>query len=319
MPLDHYVSQVHLRNFYSPKLGERMYALRKSDLLTFHCKSEDVCRIESGSTNPYLTEPRIIEEFLTTVEPHYNSALAKLRANDIDRQSIYVIAGFVSYVLTSSPAGMRIFSEPLQKTSEASARVIDAQGLIPLAPAALGGKSLSELLADGTAKIDIDPKYPQALGITTILGRLSIFGNSKWDILRNDFPDSPFFTSDYPLAIEADCDPRIVHRIVPLAPDIAIRIVPDPTLARDKIDFAFPNFRHKFRRLRHAEVVEINRLIVRSAEDFVFYRDDKPWVREFIRKNRHFRIETITRQFPVDRGILNLSSQTIAPYQRQAT
>ena len=28
MPLDHYVSQVHLRNFYSPALGERMYQLQ---------------------------------------------------------------------------------------------------------------------------------------------------------------------------------------------------------------------------------------------------------------------------------------------------
>jgi hypothetical protein len=98
MPLDHYVSQVHLRNFYSPKLGQRMYALRKSDLLAFPCKSEDVCRIDFGNTNPYLAEPRVIEEFVTSVEPHYNSAIAKFRANAIDRQSIYVVAGFISYV-----------------------------------------------------------------------------------------------------------------------------------------------------------------------------------------------------------------------------
>lgn len=60
MPLDHYVSQVHLKNFYSPKLRNRMYAIRKQDLITFTPKSEDVCRTESGSTNPYLQSERAI-------------------------------------------------------------------------------------------------------------------------------------------------------------------------------------------------------------------------------------------------------------------
>jgi hypothetical protein len=64
VPLDHFVSQVHLRNFYSPALGDRMYALRKSDLKAFTCRSEDVCRIEEGSTNVYVKEARIIEDVL---------------------------------------------------------------------------------------------------------------------------------------------------------------------------------------------------------------------------------------------------------------
>ena len=35
MSLDHFVSQVHLKNFYSPKLGNLMYAMRKNDLKLF--------------------------------------------------------------------------------------------------------------------------------------------------------------------------------------------------------------------------------------------------------------------------------------------
>ena len=54
MPLDHYVSQVHLKNFYSPVLDGLMYGIRKSDLKCFRTKSQDVCRIEDGSTNAYL-------------------------------------------------------------------------------------------------------------------------------------------------------------------------------------------------------------------------------------------------------------------------
>ena len=81
MALDHYVPQVHLRNFYSHELGRRMYGLRKSDLRAFTCRSEDVCRIEAGSTNPYLKEPRIIADFLTEVEPYYNASVDNLRSD----------------------------------------------------------------------------------------------------------------------------------------------------------------------------------------------------------------------------------------------
>jgi hypothetical protein len=54
MALDHYVSQVHLRSFYSPALGERLYAIRKSNGKAFTPNSESVCRIDDGSTNAYL-------------------------------------------------------------------------------------------------------------------------------------------------------------------------------------------------------------------------------------------------------------------------
>jgi hypothetical protein len=54
MPFDHYISQVHLKNFNSPVLDGLIYAIRKSDLKRFRTKSQDVCRIEDGSTNAFL-------------------------------------------------------------------------------------------------------------------------------------------------------------------------------------------------------------------------------------------------------------------------
>src|SRR4029077_16902489 len=77
MALDHYVSQVYLKNFYSPALDGLVYAIRKSDLKRFPTKSQDVCRIEEGSTNAYLTKDRAIEEFLKEVEPRYNASLCE--------------------------------------------------------------------------------------------------------------------------------------------------------------------------------------------------------------------------------------------------
>jgi len=59
MPFDRYVSQVHLENFNSPVLDRKLHAIRKSDLKRFQQRSLGICRIEDGSTNPYLTRVRV--------------------------------------------------------------------------------------------------------------------------------------------------------------------------------------------------------------------------------------------------------------------
>ena len=79
MPLDHFVSQVHLKRFFAPDLDrKKMYAFRKSDGHTFPCGAEDVCRLSEGSTNTYLPEPRLVEDFLKLIEPKYNAACAAI-------------------------------------------------------------------------------------------------------------------------------------------------------------------------------------------------------------------------------------------------
>jgi hypothetical protein len=152
MALDHYVSQVHLKNFYSPALDGLMYAIRKSNLKRFPTRAQDVCRIEEGSTNAYLTKDRAIEDFLKDVEPSYSASLAKLRENRLDQKAIASLAGFAAYVVTCSPTAMRLHSGPLKAELESTATILDKQRLIPKAPEILGEKSITELLADGTAK-----------------------------------------------------------------------------------------------------------------------------------------------------------------------
>ena len=59
MPLDHFIPQVHLRNFY----GEdgRLVGVKKENMELFFPKSKTVCGRNDGSTNKYLNNPRIIE------------------------------------------------------------------------------------------------------------------------------------------------------------------------------------------------------------------------------------------------------------------
>jgi hypothetical protein len=299
-----------------------MYATRKSDLILFTTKSKSVCVIDDGSTNAYLKEDRAIEEFLKTIEPKYNEALAKLIGGKIDEQCIYTIGGFVAYVVSCSPAGMRIQSGPLKSSVETVAATMEARGLIPPPPKELGGESLVELLGTGAVKVKVDPKFPQAIGISSIHRSLAIFGNFRWDILLNDFNHSPFFTSDFPAAIEETRDRLIINRIVPLAPNLAIRIRPDLTIDKDLADFSFANFRCHRRSISQKEAVEINRLIVRCAEDTVFYRDDSAWVQRFIAKNRHYRVEPSTSTQPTKNGSRLISRLKIvsvaAPHESPA-
>jgi hypothetical protein len=293
MALDHYVSQVHLRKFYSPKLGNRMYAIRKQDLKAFTPDASSVCRIEEGNTNPFLSEARVIEEFLKTVEPAYNSSVEKLLSDKIDGDCIYVIAGFVAYVLTCSPTAMRLHSAPMKHMIEETGRALDSTDNFPKAPAELASKSFTELLDSGLIGVKVDPKYPQAVGTTSIIELINSYGNFKWEILLNTIEDIPFFTSDFPVAIEKTANILILNRIVPLTPTLAIRICPNFP-SREETDFSFKSFRRVIRCLTRREVMYINRLLVQCAEETVFFRDNYDWIPRFVEKNARFQLELKT-------------------------
>jgi hypothetical protein len=88
---------------------------------------------------------------------------------------------------------MRIQSEPLRRSVEATAAILDAQGKLELRPPSMGGRSLSDLLEDGIVNVNVDPKYPQAMGIAGIRRFISRLGNMPWQILINEAPStSPF-------------------------------------------------------------------------------------------------------------------------------
>jgi len=194
---------------------------------------------------------------------------------------------------------------------EHQAAVMDAQGAFPPPPGVLAGARLTELLRDGAVEVMIDPKYPQAIGIDSILKFINIFGNCKCEILQNDLKDSPFFTSDFPIAIEKTSDPRVLNRIVPLAPNLAVRIKPDISIDRTQIDLSFSKLSCVSRHIGHGDVVKINTLLVRCAEGTVFYRDNPSWVQPFIRKNQHYRIETCSKKLRTATGTLPFPTQSV--------
>lgn len=304
MALDHYVSQVHLRRFYSPALGQRLHAIRKHDLFEFKPSAKDICRIEEGNTNPYLRDSRAIEEFLKSVEPRYNAALDKLNNETPDSETIFTIASFVAYVSTCTPGAMRVESGPLRETTRITGEMMDSKGLLPEAPQELGVRTFSEAVASGKVGIEIDPKYPQSFGIAGIKDRVAAYGNFKWDVIVNQVADSPFFTSDSPVVLEKTRDFTVFNRLVPLSPELAVRIRPDRSIDKREFNLDFKHFRWRRVSPTRNEIREINRSIVRSAETEVYFRDELPWVRSFVKKNSLFRVEPQTMRIPHPRGSL---------------
>lgn len=318
MPLDHYVSQVHLRKFLAPAIGNRMLAISKTTLNQFSPAPKDVCRIQEGSTNEYLSEPRAVEEFLKLVEPAYNRAVDALESSNVDVSTVRTVAGFIAYVYSCSPTGMRLFSGPLRASVEATAELLDRRGELPPIPPALGATTIKELFERQAVKVDVDPKFPQAIGISQIVGLAILMGNFPWELLKNEHASSPFFTSDFPIGLEQSLDPRIMNKVVPLSPTLAVRILPNLDRNRKEPDSSFAGFRHRRRTLRRDEARAINQLLVRSAEDFVFFCQNQPWVPRFIERNRNFRVESTTDRIPAPSGgEYQLSRQHVAPYDRR--
>lgn len=311
MALDHYVSQVHLRKFYAEATDFRkMFAYRKSDGAQFMCGSEDVCRIEQGSTNSFLTEPRILEDFLMRVEPHYNGACDAMLANKFGIDGVLVIAGFASFVIGASPTAMRIGARSLELLAHTEIELLDRASRLDRAPPELGGKTATELIQDGLIMVEADHKYPQAMGISEIENMTKSFATFHWEILLNSQSGQfPFLTSDYPAAIEGLGRQIPANRFIPLQPNLAVRILPQirPKGYHDKVE----NFRYKVRSVSPHEVRKVNLAVARCAENLVFAPARASWVERLVKKNARFRIELEHTRVPKGTGYMLLNSMVV--------
>lgn len=311
MPLDHYIPQVHLKNFYSQELGNGMYVIRKNDQKQFIQSAKNVCRLEEGNTNHYLKDKRIIEEFLKGVEPKYNKSIDAAIRGEFSDESIYVIAGFISYVMTCSPAAMRIHSRLFRSCCEEAGRLLDHYKELPTPPLEMGGVSFTDLLEKKRIAVKIDEKYPQAVGISTVLSKVKRFGNSHWQLLYNEHAENPFFTSDYPIAIESSSCAKTIKWIVPLTPYLAIKIAPNTVDQNEDLDFSFSQFSCEKKSPSRFEIRRINQLIVRCAESLVFFNKLNEWNPRFVRRNSQYRIEMKASRHPHRNGVFLYHAQEI--------
>ncbi len=280
-----------------------MFAFRKSDLASFPCDSRDVCRIEDGSTNAYLNSPRILEDYLSDIEPNYSDACSKIGQGRPDYESILILSGFIAFVIGCSPTSMRLGAIPLSKMVRTEAELLERMGEIEPAPPELGGKTLTELLDEGLVIVDTDEKFPQSMGISGLPEQAAQFASFRWEIILNSHAERhPFVTSDFPASIEPSSDPQILNRVVPLRPDLAVRIHPQlrppnrPNLATD--------FRYRVVQASPSEVTSINRTTIRCAEQLVFSPIDSPGLRSLVKRNSRYFLDVDHFRTPSEAGYL---------------
>jgi hypothetical protein len=94
------------------------------------------------------------------------------------------------------------------------------------------------------------------------LRNLSRGNRTKQEHFNSPSDDTPFFTSDYPVAIEVADLNEPINKVILLAPDLAIRIRPDIRMARAAEDPTFAKFTSTKCALNRHEVVNLNRQIV---------------------------------------------------------
>lgn len=162
------------------------------------------------------------------------------------------------------------------------------------------------MLNQGKINISVDGKYPQAIGTSQILSLTSAFGNSHWEILINEHKDSPFFTSDFPVAVEF-VDTQIL-RVFPITPYLAIRVFPYLDLEKDKHELDFPHFNMSIKKPNRKEISSINQRLVYCAEEIVLFSEDQRWIRKFIGKNSGTRLVNKSYLIPHGSGTLKLTS-----------
>ncbi|MBS2010556.1 MAG: DUF4238 domain-containing protein [Cyanobacteria bacterium SZAS TMP-1] len=307
MALDHYVPQVHLRHWVSGNNGPLLNVIRKSDFFKFTPLPRNICAVPQGSTNRLLAEPRKIEETLAGIEPKYNKAVASLSRAEFDNETVWTIAGFAACIMVASPTALRLHNPTHTAILRDMAVMLDRRGLLP----GSSGMRFSRHVASGATDFRVDGRFSQSILAENMNRTIGLLTHGDWEVLHNRFPDCPFFTSDYPIALEvSEDDRRLNNKVIPLTPNMALRI--KPNIEVNHQDPPFTNLTVRRRALSRGEVKRINTLIVRSAEEVVVYLKEHNWVPDFVDRNRRYWIDGVVTKTRVSpRRVLYITRQQI--------
>ena len=128
-----------------------------------------------------------------------------------------------------------------------------------------------------------------------------------WEFIWNPFEDSPFLTSDFPVAIAPERSERALRRFVPLRPDLGAFVSPS-RVASDNRPTEFTNFTSRVRTAKRPEVHALNRLIVQCAEDMVFASTNGPWINRLVQRNAKVSLVHATGRKKIGNGYYTFTS-----------
>ncbi|MEX0969524.1 MAG: DUF4238 domain-containing protein [Paracoccaceae bacterium] len=293
MPLDHYVSKVHLKQFLGNSGTLLLNAIRKSDGKIFTPRTKDICRELDGNTNPYLAYDRAVEEFLKSIEPAYEPCLSRVSKDELDWQSRKVFAGFLAYIGIYTPAALRMSDTPTRAMLEREVEILEKQGMFSdLEPPALPefqSKAPSQLLKEGLIKFEIDPKHQQALATLGLMEITEKLANCDVTIVVPR-GNGRFLTSDFPSVILEYVENKYAQQFLPLSPKIGL-------VFHTHTFEAAGDPRHQVYKIGSKMVQKINNEIIKAAEDLVFSSRNHQWLRSVVNEFKDFRTELVVQKF----------------------
>lgn len=294
---DHYISRTYLKKFCDET--DQVWVYNKKYLGIKHRYRKAICHRKGWSDNHFLENPRIIEEYLKHVEPYWAKNVEVFSSNEIlpfeDYSEVkYMLAGYIAYLKVFPPAMARVGQSMLASLLHTTMKIMQKSGEIPPPP-----KELEFILEDleKHIKVDVDEKYPLALGVQAIVPTLNTLSTSPWLKLINK-TDIPFITSDNPACGWFMGNAGIAQTYVPLTPRIAVLI--------------HPQFGIEVNQELHIEdgiveldldkVKEFNQLICRNAENIVISNIKSNEIRDCVKENQNWECTNVSTKFPLGRG-----------------
>lgn len=285
---DHYVAQTYLKHFNNP--AEKLLVYNKELVSIEEKHRKNVCREEGGSNNPFFEKERIIEDYLVRLENNWNSALStflslfssegKYSAEEYLKAK-FIISGYLSFLRVAPPARVQGGQDLLKNMLGKIFEVLKAQGEIPPPPKGM------EFLLD-QIKFEVDPKYPQALGFSSVPDLHQTFYKAPWHVIYN-ISDVPFITSDNP--VSPYCQDNSGREIIyaPLSPKIGVLINPFLTLSEVQDQSSLCDRSFKTKQGDTDYVWRLNKIIVEWAEELVIANWNEQKILDLIRECKNWR------------------------------
>lgn len=172
-------------------------------------------------------------------------------------------------------------------------KILKDKGELPPPP-----KGMEFLLDDleNQVSIEIDPKYPQAVGTTVMNDVAETLYNSPWMRIFNK-TGTPFLTSDNPACMWYPKPSDLGILYLPLSPTVAVLIKP-------KINSPEP-FDHSTDEAGEAKpsfVPEMNEHVIKCASNLVISHERSETTRDVVSKLRGWRYDCVSHRVPMGTG-----------------
>ncbi len=303
MPGDHYVAQTYLRNFGINGQEGLVNAVRKSNMQRLDAiPVESICRKPNWSNNEYFPEnPRVVEGFLGRFETEWANCVRKLSEDTCDRTTKYLMSGYLAYLRLCTPTAVRLGSSQLSSIVEDSYNKLEEKEFAK--PDSEHRDAIKLIRQHGGIKSHINPNYPKAIGIKTLISLQKVLTTSPWIVFKNK-SSVQFLTSDNPVCLQYHST-GLADFYCPLTPKLAIVIHPIRDKDSHEGDYVGS--------LKPEGVEKMNQLLVQSAEDMIIF-NEFPKIEELVKEYQDWRVEQKTYNIPVEKGNLIIFQQRPVKY-----